>query len=82
MNTVTPKDGTRIAYDRYGSGPALILVGGALSQRRFKKFGQLASLSGRGMGAGHGAGPRSLRLEEPGEGAEGLRGDRRGPARR
>jgi pimeloyl-ACP methyl ester carboxylesterase len=30
---VTSKDGTRIAFDRSGTGPALILVGGALSQR-------------------------------------------------
>jgi pimeloyl-ACP methyl ester carboxylesterase len=33
MNTVTSKDGTTIAYDQNGSGPALILVGGALEQR-------------------------------------------------
>lgn len=32
-NTVTSKDGTRIAFDRSGDGPALILVGGALSDR-------------------------------------------------
>jgi len=44
METVTSKDGTRIAYDSYGSGPALILVGGALSQRKFKKMGQLGEL--------------------------------------
>ncbi len=30
---VTSKDGTHIAYDRSGSGPAIILVGGALSDR-------------------------------------------------
>ena len=30
MTHVTSKDGTRIAYDRAGSGPALILVGGGL----------------------------------------------------
>jgi pimeloyl-ACP methyl ester carboxylesterase len=30
---VTSKDGTRIAYERLGRGPALILVGGALSTR-------------------------------------------------
>ena len=30
---VTSKDGTRIAFDRAGDGPALILVGGALSER-------------------------------------------------
>lgn len=34
MNTVTSADGTTIAFDRYGSGPTLILVGGALSTRR------------------------------------------------
>ena len=32
-DTVTSKDGTIIAFDRYGEGPALILVGGALSER-------------------------------------------------
>jgi pimeloyl-ACP methyl ester carboxylesterase len=32
-NSVTSKDGTRIAFDRSGDGPALILVGGALSDR-------------------------------------------------
>ncbi|NLH00190.1 MAG: alpha/beta hydrolase [Chloroflexi bacterium] len=30
MNTVISKDGTRIAYERAGSGPAVILVDGAL----------------------------------------------------
>jgi hypothetical protein len=30
---VTSKDGTPIAYDRQGSGPALILVGGGLTDR-------------------------------------------------
>ena len=33
QNKVTSKDGTRIALDRSGHGPALILVGGALSDR-------------------------------------------------
>ena len=32
-NSVTSTDGTRIAFDRSGDGPALILVGGALSER-------------------------------------------------
>jgi pimeloyl-ACP methyl ester carboxylesterase len=32
-NTVTSKDGTRIAFDKAGTGPALIVVGGALSDR-------------------------------------------------
>src|SRR6266536_2535737 len=48
MQTVTSKDGTTIAYDRYGTGPAVILVGGALSYRRFKKMEKLSELlSGR-----------------------------------
>jgi pimeloyl-ACP methyl ester carboxylesterase len=44
MRTVTSKDGSRIAYDRYGSGPAVILVGGALGYRKFKKLEELAKL--------------------------------------
>jgi len=33
MKTVTSRDGTRIAYDRSGQGPALILVAGASETR-------------------------------------------------
>src|ERR1044071_8443510 len=33
MNTVTSKDGTRIAYDVYGQGPAIVLVDGATATR-------------------------------------------------
>lgn len=44
MQTVTSKDGSRIAYDRLGSGPTVILVGGALGFRRFGKMQQLARL--------------------------------------
>ena len=33
MDTVTSADGTRIAFDRTGDGPPLILVAGALSTR-------------------------------------------------
>jgi len=33
MNTVTSRDGTKIAFDRWGEGPALILVGGATATR-------------------------------------------------
>ncbi len=33
MQIVTSKDGTSIAFDRSGQGPALILVGGAMSRR-------------------------------------------------
>lgn len=43
MYTVTSADGTRIAYDRYGDGPALILVNGAMGYRKFKKFEQMAT---------------------------------------
>lgn len=32
MNTVVSKDGTSIAYDRSGEGPALILVDGVLAE--------------------------------------------------
>jgi len=33
MPTVTSKDGTRIAFDRVGGGPAVILVAGATADR-------------------------------------------------
>lgn len=33
MKTVTSKDSTTIAYDQYGAGPAVILVGGAFQHR-------------------------------------------------
>jgi pimeloyl-ACP methyl ester carboxylesterase len=42
MNTVTSADGTKIAYDRRGDGPAVILVDGALSLRQQKQ--ELAQL--------------------------------------
>jgi pimeloyl-ACP methyl ester carboxylesterase len=44
MHTVTSKDGSRIAYDRYGEGPVVILVSGALGYRKFKKMEELARL--------------------------------------
>jgi pimeloyl-ACP methyl ester carboxylesterase len=44
MQTVSSRDGSRIAYDRIGSGPAVILVGGALGYRKFRKLEQLAKL--------------------------------------
>jgi len=44
MHTVTSKDGSRIAYDRLGSGPTVILVGGALGYRKFGKMQELAKL--------------------------------------
>jgi hypothetical protein len=33
MSTVTSADGTTIDYDAYGSGPAVILIGGASQHR-------------------------------------------------
>ena len=42
MNTITSKDGTSIAYDHSGEGPALILVDGALCYRAFGPMGPLA----------------------------------------
>jgi pimeloyl-ACP methyl ester carboxylesterase len=44
MSHVTSKDGTRIAYERRGSGPALILVDGALCSRAFGPTAKLAAL--------------------------------------
>jgi pimeloyl-ACP methyl ester carboxylesterase len=33
MDTVTSRDGTRIAFDKVGKGPAVVLVAGALCAR-------------------------------------------------
>jgi pimeloyl-ACP methyl ester carboxylesterase len=44
MRTVTSKDGTTIAFDRFGDGPPVILVGGAFSYRNYKWSVQLAHL--------------------------------------
>ena len=45
--TITSKDGTTIAWERSGSGPALILVDGALCSRAFGPSPRLASLLAR-----------------------------------
>ncbi|MEN1986132.1 alpha/beta fold hydrolase [Paenibacillus hubeiensis] len=42
MNTIISRDGTNIAYDKMGQGPALILVAGAFSYRKFPGQVQLA----------------------------------------
>jgi pimeloyl-ACP methyl ester carboxylesterase len=42
MKTVTSKDSTRIAYDVYGQGPAVILVDGASATRAFGGSSELA----------------------------------------
>jgi pimeloyl-ACP methyl ester carboxylesterase len=44
MNQVISKDGTPIAYEKLGSGPALILVDGALCSRKFGPMPKLAPL--------------------------------------
>src|SRR5512145_2427876 len=44
MEKVTSKDGTPIAFERSGSGPALILVDGALCSRAFGPMPKLAPL--------------------------------------
>src|SRR6266851_5400113 len=44
MASVTSKDGTKIAYDKQGSGPAVILVDGAMGYRAFGSMPQLAQL--------------------------------------
>jgi pimeloyl-ACP methyl ester carboxylesterase len=47
MPTVTSQDGTKIAFDKVGSGPALILVNGAMSFRAIDPtLAQLAALLG------------------------------------
>ncbi|HEX2620348.1 MAG TPA: alpha/beta hydrolase [Phototrophicaceae bacterium] len=44
MKTVTSRDGTRIAYDQTGQGPAVILVAGAFSYRQYLGSVELAEL--------------------------------------
>jgi pimeloyl-ACP methyl ester carboxylesterase len=44
MRTVTSKDGTKIAYDKQGEGPAVILVDGALCTRSFGSKPELVKL--------------------------------------
>jgi pimeloyl-ACP methyl ester carboxylesterase len=44
MNTVTSKDGTKIAYDRQGNGPVVILVTGAFGSRTFGPMAGLVPL--------------------------------------
>jgi pimeloyl-ACP methyl ester carboxylesterase len=44
VETVTSADGTTIAYDRVGAGPALVVVAGAFSDRKsFAALGELLS---------------------------------------
>jgi pimeloyl-ACP methyl ester carboxylesterase len=47
MEEVRSRDGTKIAFDRLGEGPPLILVFGAFSYRKFPKSVELAELLAR-----------------------------------
>ena len=47
MNTVTSRDGTRIAYEKHGRGPALIIVLGALCDRNFASTPHLVEVLAR-----------------------------------
>ena len=44
MSAAISKDGTRIAYERIGSGPPLILVDGAMCSRAFGPMPKIAAL--------------------------------------
>lgn len=44
MGMVTSKDGTQIAYEKHGAGPALILVDGAVCYRSFGPMPHLSEL--------------------------------------
>jgi len=44
MSEVISKDGTRIAYERLGSGPPIVLIDGALCSREFGPMPQIAAL--------------------------------------
>src|SRR5262249_38776817 len=48
MQMVTSKDGTQIAFDKVGTGPAIILVNGAMGYRAFDPpLVRLAELLGK-----------------------------------
>jgi pimeloyl-ACP methyl ester carboxylesterase len=49
MNTVVSKDGTTIAYDRAGDGPAVVLVDGALCSRAQGPMPELAGVLAAGF---------------------------------
>ena len=49
METVASKDGTRIAFERVGQGPPLVLVDGAMCRRAFGPMGPLAKLLAPGF---------------------------------
>jgi hypothetical protein len=45
MHTVTSRDGTGIAFDRFGKGPPAILLGGALQHRATRMDPSLGRLA-------------------------------------
>ena len=54
MQTVTSKDGTKIAFDKVGAGPAVIFVNGAIVYRAFETFmAQFAELLGKHLRSCH-----------------------------
>jgi pimeloyl-ACP methyl ester carboxylesterase len=73
MHTVHSLDGTKIAYDQQGEGPAVILVNGALGYRKFKLMTTLTDLLSerctvfnydrRGRGDSNEAGPFAVERE-------------------
>ena len=63
MEPVISKDGSRIAYDRYGAGPTVILVGGALSYRKFSKMEELGAAARRALHGDQLRPPRARRLD-------------------
>ncbi len=73
MHTVRSSDGTTIAYDRQGDGPAVVLVNGALGYRKFKLMTALTDLLSerctvinydrRGRGDSDEAGPFAVERE-------------------
>jgi pimeloyl-ACP methyl ester carboxylesterase len=44
LHSITSKDGTRIAYEKHGNGPALVLVPGALCDRNCASMPRLVAL--------------------------------------
>jgi pimeloyl-ACP methyl ester carboxylesterase len=54
VETVTSRDGTAIAFDRAGSGPSLVLVGGVFQHRALDpRSAELAALLGEGFSVYH-----------------------------
>lgn len=47
MRTVTSRDGTVIAYDQVGTGPPVIMVGGAMSFRAFRNWVRITDIMGQ-----------------------------------